>query len=35
MGARVNTVRVMMKPLAGGTLARYLSLIGRDRPEAA
>ncbi len=35
MGKRVNTVRVMMKPLAGGTLAQYLSLIERDRPEAA
>jgi GNAT superfamily N-acetyltransferase len=35
MGERVNTVRVMMKALAGGTLAQYLSLIERDRPEAA
>lgn len=35
MGKRVNTVRVMMKPLAGGTLPQYLSLIERDRPEAA
>ena len=35
MGKRVNTVRVMMKPLAGGTHAQYLSLIERDRPEAA
>ena len=35
MGKRVNTVRVMMKPLAGGTPAQYLSLIERDRPEAA
>lgn len=35
MGKRVNTVRVMMKPLAGGTPEQYLSLIERDRPEAA
>jgi hypothetical protein len=29
----VNDLRVMMKPLAGGTIAEYLSLVGRDRPE--
>ena len=34
MGARVNTLRVMAKPLAGGTLDEYLVLVTRDRPEA-
>lgn len=33
MGARVNTVRVMMKPLEGGDLAGYLALVERDRPD--
>jgi GNAT superfamily N-acetyltransferase len=33
MGRRVNTVRVMVKPLAGGTLEQYLALVPRDRPE--
>jgi GNAT superfamily N-acetyltransferase len=33
MGERVNTVRTMVKPLAGGTLAEYLVLGARDRPE--
>jgi len=33
MGERVNDVRVMMKPLAGGTVAEYLALVARDRPE--
>ncbi len=33
MGARVNTIRVMAKPLAGGTIAQYLALVARDRPE--
>jgi GNAT superfamily N-acetyltransferase len=33
MGTRVNTLRVMCKPLAGGTLAEYLALVSRDRPE--
>lgn len=33
MGARVNDVRVMVKPLAGGTIAEYLALVARDRPE--
>jgi GNAT superfamily N-acetyltransferase len=33
MGNRTNIVRVMMKPLAGGTLEQYLSLVERDRPE--
>jgi hypothetical protein len=33
MGARTNTVRVMAKPLDGGTLREYLELVARDRPE--
>jgi len=33
MGERVNDVRVMMNPLAGGTVAEYLALVARDRPE--
>ena len=35
MGARSNTVRVMIKPLAGGTLDDYLARVQRDRPDAA
>jgi len=26
-------VRVMVKPLAGGTIEAFLSLVPRDRPE--
>ena len=33
-GSRTNSLRVMFKPLAGGTLEQYLSIIARDRPEA-
>lgn len=33
MGRRVNTLRVMAKPLAGGTPLEYLTLVARDRPE--
>ena len=33
MGKLTNTLRVMVKPLASGTLERYLSLVERDRPE--
>ncbi len=33
MGELVNTVRTMMKPMAGGTKDEYLSLIERDQPE--
>jgi len=33
-GQRVNTVRVMVKPLAAGSLVDYLDLVARDRPEA-
>jgi len=32
-GAQTNTLRVMFKPLARGTLEEYLSLVPRDRPE--
>jgi hypothetical protein len=34
MGQRVNTLRVMAKPLAGGTLEQYTALVIRDRPES-
>jgi len=33
MGQRTNTVRVMLKPLAGGAIGDYLALVARDRPE--
>jgi GNAT superfamily N-acetyltransferase len=33
MGRLSNTLRVMFKPLAGGSLEQYLSLVERDRPE--
>ena len=32
MGSRVNVIRTMVKPLAGGTLAAYLDRVERDRP---
>ena len=35
MGARINTVRVMAKPLAGGSFADYLAQVPRDRRDAA
>jgi len=34
MGRLTNTLRVMFKPLAGGSLAQYLALVERDRPES-
>jgi RimJ/RimL family protein N-acetyltransferase len=34
MGDKVNDLRVMAKPLAGGSIADYLALVARDRPEA-
>lgn len=34
MGRRVNTVRIMAKPLANGQLPEYLGMVARDRPEA-
>ena len=33
MGRKTNLLRVMVKPLAGGKLAEYLTLVERDRPE--
>jgi RimJ/RimL family protein N-acetyltransferase len=33
MGARINVIRVMVKPLAAGTLVEYLARVARDRPE--
>ena len=33
MGKLTNTLRVMVKPLASGTLEQYLALVERDRPE--
>jgi GNAT superfamily N-acetyltransferase len=35
MGRKTQTIIVMAKPLVGGTLARYLALVPRDRPESA
>lgn len=34
-GGRVNAVRMMVKPLAGGSLEQYLALVPRDRPGSA
>ena len=34
MGKRVNTLRVMVKPLANGPLSEYLAMVERDRPES-
>lgn len=31
-GQRLNTVRVMLRPLAGGTVAAYLQQVPRDAP---
>lgn len=33
-GGRLNDLQVMVKPLAGGTLADYLTLVPRDAPDA-
>jgi GNAT superfamily N-acetyltransferase len=33
MGERVNTLRIMVKPLGGGALREYLALVARDRPD--
>jgi GNAT superfamily N-acetyltransferase len=33
MGRRVNDVRVMVNPLTSDTLADYLALVPRDRPD--
>ena len=32
MGSRVNTLRIMVRPLAGGTRDDYWALVARDRP---
>jgi len=32
-GKRTNDIRVMMKPLTGGSVEKYLALVSRDRPE--
>jgi GNAT superfamily N-acetyltransferase len=34
IGKQVNTLRVMAKPLDGGSLAQYLEAVARDRPES-
>lgn len=34
MGRLTHTLRVMAKPLAGGSFDEYLALVPRDRPEA-
>jgi RimJ/RimL family protein N-acetyltransferase len=34
-GGRINTMRIMVKPLAGLSLAHYLELVPRDRPDSA
>jgi hypothetical protein len=31
-GAKRHTLRVMMKPLAGGSVEQYRALVERDRP---
>ncbi|MDN3922822.1 GNAT family N-acetyltransferase [Roseateles violae] len=35
IGQRQQMLRVMVKPLAGGTPAQYLTLVARDRPGEA
>ncbi len=34
-GPRLNSLRVLLKPLAGATQAEYLALVARDRPDEA
>jgi GNAT superfamily N-acetyltransferase len=34
MGKRLNTLRVMAKPLAADSVSEYLALVARDRPES-
>ncbi len=34
IGTKINTIRVMSKSLAGGSVAEYLALVARDRPES-
>jgi hypothetical protein len=33
-GAHTSTVRVMVKPLTGGFVGDYLSMVERDRPDS-
>jgi hypothetical protein len=33
-GERMNTVLVLVKPLAEGEIGDYLQLVERDRPES-
>ena len=33
IGDQINELRVMVKPLAGGSVDEYLALVARDRPE--
>jgi len=33
MGKLNHTLRVMVKPLAADSLAQYLALVERDRPD--
>ncbi len=33
-GGRINSLRVLVKPLAGGSLSEYLALVERDRPDS-
>lgn len=35
IGDQINELRVMCKPLCGGSLAEYLALVPRDLPEPA
>lgn len=35
IGPRTHTIRVMFKPLAGGSLREYLAKVARDRPDAS
>jgi GNAT superfamily N-acetyltransferase len=32
-GKNLNDIRVMVKPLSGGSMADYLAAVARDRPE--
>lgn len=34
IGKQMNTLRVMAKPLAGGSLSDYLAVVARDRPDS-
>jgi hypothetical protein len=35
MGQRTSDLFVFAKPLAGGSIAQYLELVARDRPDSA